>query len=176
MISVNHFSLFAIWAFRTWPSSAELPFFFFFSRVSHTWFLFITWKPCVPLCPPPLPSFSRQAFPEKPQGQTLSTKKGTGASGRYLENAEHGRRMKTQLCSFESSQSLRNAELRGRSHTHTRLCLLSLWHGKKTSRRHGKREKAQKSDERLRREWVDGWRGGGVMMAKRSKWTHRQRP
>lgn len=58
-------------------------------------------------------------FASLPQGHRVKPehRKSPGASGRYLENAEHGRQMKTQLRRTESFQSLRNAELWGRSHT-----------------------------------------------------------
>lgn len=57
---------------------------------------------------------------------------------------------------------------------HTRLCLLSLWHRKATSRRDGKRGKWKKSEERGEKR-VDGWKTDGIEIKVNIETDHKYR-
>ena len=108
-ISNENWSIFTRLLGKIWSISQQLePNFFPQSCV------FLPRNRTCKMCPP-LPPF--HADFHRGHRVKLEHRKSPGASRRYLENAEHGRQMKTQLCSSESSQSLRNVELWGRSHT-----------------------------------------------------------
>lgn len=155
-----------MWFSTTSLSCVWVLFFVFFnsSHACHASCLsFITWK-CVPLC-------LRSMQPsKKAQGQLRVQKKAAEPPGdiwRMPNMAGKWRRS----CAPSRAPGLSGT--RSYEAAHTRLCLLSLWHGKTTSRRHGKRRES-------REKWGEaetkgGWMGER-MSVRRSKWARRHRP